>query len=329
LQFEFSEADAGKTPKGFASVVSGAGAPGEWKIVMDDVTPRLASLAPNASATQRRPVLAQLSRNTTGEHYPILVSEQAFGDFTFMTRLKTVSGTVEQMAGVVFRYQDEKNYYYVRIDSIANTLRFYKVVGGQRSPAIGVPVSASKGVWHELSIECKANQIRILYNGQEPIPMLTDNSFATGKVGFWTKSDAVSHFTDARIQYTPLISLANTMVKDVMERYPRLLGLKIFAQRNKQAPLLTIASTEDAEVNQPAPKVAADVLETESIFHLRERKKTFVTMPMKDRNGEVIAAIQVILDPFPGQTEQNAIARALPIVKMVQGRVTDVKQLFE
>src|SRR5688500_4044103 len=179
---------------GFHSTLTATGKPGLWPVIPDQGPSSIPTITANAPATKTS-VLAQLSRDLTDEHYPILVyTNETFGDFTFSTRLKCVSGVVEQMAGVVFRYQDEKNYYYVRVSSKGNTFRFFKVVAGQRSAPIGPEMEISAGVWHELSIACQGNQINCFLNGKLAIPTLTDNSFTSGRVGFWTKSDSVSYF---------------------------------------------------------------------------------------------------------------------------------------
>jgi hypothetical protein len=44
-------------------------------------------------------------------------------------------------------------------------------------------------------------------------------------------------------------------------------------------------------------------------------------MPLRDRNGEIVAAARVIMQTFPGQTEQNALARALPVMKDLEARI--------
>ena len=68
----------------------------------------IAQFAPSAG---KRPVLAQLSKERTDEHFPMLVYEgETFGDFKLTTQFKIADGKDEQMAGIAFRIQDEKNY---------------------------------------------------------------------------------------------------------------------------------------------------------------------------------------------------------------------------
>jgi hypothetical protein len=50
---------------------------------------------------------------------------------------------------------------------------------------------------------------------------------------------------------------------------------------------------------------------------------------LHDRNGEIAAAVRVILQSFPGQTEKNAVARAQPIVKEMENRVRTAKDLLQ
>src|SRR5688500_6072319 len=99
LFFEFGKTKLNETPTGFQSTVAGEGSPGRWQIVEDEVPSVIPSLSPNAPVPKKA-VLAQLSRDITDEHYPILVyTNEVLGDFTFTTRLKCVGGVIEQMAG--------------------------------------------------------------------------------------------------------------------------------------------------------------------------------------------------------------------------------------
>jgi len=54
-----------------------------------------------------------------------------------------------------------------------------------------------------------------------------------------------------------------------------------------------------------------------------------VALPLHDRNGEPIAAVKVVMKSFLGQTEKNAVARALPIVKQMEWRAASVKDLLQ
>jgi hypothetical protein len=327
---DFSECKPNETPKGFRSAVAGGGPAGDWKIVLDEVPSLLAPVSPKAARSYKRPVLAQLSRDRTDERFPLMIyDEESFGDFTLSTRFKIVEGEVEQIAGVAFRLQDERNFYYVRASALSGTFYFFKVVDGLRGPPIGVNIPVPKGVWHDLSIECRGTRIRVLFNGKEGFPPLDDKSFASGKIAFWTKSDAVSYFGETRIVYTPREILAQVLVRDALRKFDRLKGLKIYAAQTKEAEPRVIASMDGSDLGQPAPKEECDVIARGTIYYGKSPGSAIVTLPLHDRNGDVAAAVRVIMRTFPGQTEKNAIVRALPVVKMMEPRLQKASDLFE
>src|SRR5262245_23186653 len=63
-------------PPGFRSTLTGTGKPGEWRVIMDEAPSALPPLIPSAPAVARKPVLAQLDRSPTDEHFPLLVYEK-------------------------------------------------------------------------------------------------------------------------------------------------------------------------------------------------------------------------------------------------------------
>jgi hypothetical protein len=330
LKFALDEFPLNETPPGFRSALSGEGRPGEWRMVLDEIPSAFSSVTPKAPAVTKRQVLAQLSRDITDERFPLLIYEkETFGDFTLTTRLKMVSGIKEQMAGVVFRYQDEKNYYYVRASSLGNTFRFFKVVNGQRSSPIGPEMEIPGDTWHELTVECQGNQIRCLFNGEEVLPTITDTSFTSGKIGFWTKSDSVSYFSDTHIHYTPREPFIQSVIREMLRKYPRLLGLRVYALQTGKPRPVTIASSRDEELGQEGSHVESGVILRDSIYYGKTRQGVTVTLPLHDRNGDTVAAVRVTMRSFRGQTEQNAIARAMPIVKEMESRLRGAKGLYE
>ncbi|HWQ92506.1 MAG TPA: family 16 glycoside hydrolase [Clostridia bacterium] len=328
-RFDFGEFKENEPPPGFRSTVSGEGKPGDWRIILDEVPSAMQTLTPQAPAVSKRAVLAQLGQNPADEHFPLLIfEEETFGDFTLTTRFKTVRGAVEQMAGIAFRIQNETNYYVVRASSLGNTYRFYKVVDGQRGTIIGPEIAIPAGVWHELSIECKGNQINCRLNGKDAIPTLTDSSFSSGKIGFWTKSDSVSYFVDTRIVYTPRQPPALAIVREMMKKYPRLLGLKVYSLEEGDRTRV-IASSDEQDLKQPGSKTELNTITQGSIYYVKNKGSVAVIMPLRDRNGDPIAAVRVIMTTFTGQTEQSAVIRATPIVKEMQARVQAMDDLLQ
>ena len=330
--FDFSAMTEGKPPEGFQSVLTGGGKPGDWKVVLAEAPTAFKPLAPGALAVSKSGVLAQLSTDATDERFPALIFDgEVFGDFTFTTKFKCVDGKAEQMAGVAFRYQDPKNYYVIRASALGNNVRFYKFVNGERSAPIGPEVPIARGVWHELTVECKGNQIRCLFNGKEIIPPLTDNSFGFGRLGFWTKSDSVSHFADAKVTYTPRETLAKALVREVFEKKTSITGLLIYMKERTGPDLRVVASRDEQFLNLLGGQVERDVIAKDVRYSGDDKARgvLLVTLPLHDRNGEVVAAVRVEMKPFIGQTEQNAILRAMPVIKRMELRFKEAKDLIE
>jgi hypothetical protein len=326
--FDFGATRPGDAPPGFRSVVAGNGSLGEWKIVLDDAPGLVAPLTAK-SVPDKQPVLGQLSRDRTDERFPMfIVDDEVFGDFKFTTRFKLVSGDVEQMAGIVFRLQDEKNYYYIRASGLGNTFYFYVVTDGRRSAPIGNKMEIARGVWHELTVECRGNEIRAFLNSRPALPPLQDSTFGSGKVGFWTKSDAVTYYTDARMTYTPRQSLAQILVREAMAKYPRLLGLNVIAETTNASPVI-IASSDPAEVGKPVEKEVLSTIGQGTIYYGKSARTVAVTLPLRDSNGENVGAVRVTMKPFPGQTEKNAIARATPVARLMENRMGNGRDLTQ
>ncbi len=327
LQFNFAGLPAGATPTNFHSALAGGGSPARWKIVLDEVPPLLAPLTDKAPATTRRGVLAPASEDMTDERFPMFIYDgDTFRDFKFSMRFKIVSGITEQMAGVVFRFQNTSNFYVVRVSSLGHNVRFYKVVNGQRSDPIGPLLDVPLGTWHNLGVRCEGNQISIFLDDRPVMPPLGDNTFSEGKLGFWTKSDAVSYFADGKVTYTPRVPAAQQLVDNLMEKQPLILGVQIFTLQTNNTTRI-IASKYPAEIGQAGTDVESQAITDGLTFFGRERGVVLVSLPLRDRNGENIAALRVKLKSYFTETQDAAVTRALMIRKKLEELCTSADDL--
>jgi hypothetical protein len=184
--------------------------------------------------------------------------------------------------------------------------------------------------WHELTIECKGNQIRALLEGKELVNV-NDRAtpFTSGKIAFWTKSDSISYFSDTRITYTPREMPAQILVDDALAKYPRLLDLKIYVPGQDPGAPKLVGTRPNTETNRLAGDPEKAAMSKGTVFYGKDQGYVSVTMPLKDRNAEPIAAIRVKMKSFPGQTEQNILVRATPVVNYIQGKVLSLQDLVE
>ncbi|HVU27270.1 MAG TPA: family 16 glycoside hydrolase [Verrucomicrobiae bacterium] len=330
LKIDFGDYSAGQTPTNFHPAMAGGGKPGDWKIVMDEVASAFAPLTPQAAQAatpHKQPVLAQTNVDPTDERFPMFVYDgETFRDFKLTTQFKIINGVMEQMAGVVFRFQNESNFYVVRASALGRNLRFYKVVDGIRSDPIGPALDISTGAWHSLAIQCQGNQITCWLDDKLAMPSLNDNTFSAGKIGFWTKSDSLTYFGDTTINYTPRVPMAQSLVDNAMKKYPRILGLRIYALDDKGEPRV-IASKSESELGQPgADSEKSAITKNQTLFGRGDGKISLV-LPLCDRNGDPIAAVWVQLKSFIGETQNTAITRGKMVVRYMQSQVGSAAEL--
>jgi hypothetical protein len=343
IKFDFAQFQQGRIPPGFVSLVSGPGKPGEWKIMDEAVAPAVSPLLTNLpdtlAATAKHTVLAGFSAEAAPSHSPILLfTNETFANFTLTTRFKIVSGTTAPEAGIAFRLQDASNYYVIRASTQGNLL-WYRVVGGVRYDAqgIGVQIPIPPDVWQDLRVECVGNSIRAILNGKLMIPpvradaptndvAVNDSTFAAGKTGFWTAGDTVAYFADTRIEYTARVPLIQTVIASVMKKNSRLLGLKVYALKDSPVPVV-VADGKDHDLGLAGGKAEADVIANGRIYYLKLTGSVEVTQPLRDRNGEVIAALKTTLTTFRGETQDNAVARATQIKKAVESGLSVLQDI--
>jgi hypothetical protein len=332
-RFDFSTAPTNAPPPGCVSTLSGQGKPGDWRVLLDTVPVTVDSnsfLPAGPAGTALKSVVGQVARDTTDNHFPMLMlGKDVYGDFTFTTRFKIVGGDAEQIAGVAFRVQDENNFYVIRANVLSGTFYFFKYEKGRHGPPIGNKVKFQTGEWHELTVACEGPEIRLKLDGQDAMPPLSDPTYSAGRIAFWTKSDSVAYFTDAKVTFTPKVAFAQQLVDDALKEYPRLLGLQMFVPTNGPAGTRMIASADGKGIGEAGEAADADVIQRGVYYYKKSKEMVVVTMPLNDRNGDPAAAVRIMLTALPGQTEENARIRALPIIKTMQRRMSAVKSLTE
>ena len=115
----------------------------------------------------------------------------------------------------------------------------------------------------------------------------------------------------------------------MMKKYPRILTLKVFTLDADQKQARVIASKDTKDVGQPGSRYDLATIEKGEIYYAKAKDHLEMVMPLRDRNGDPIAAVRVHLNSFAGQTEQNALIRVTPIVKEMQLSVQTREELAE
>lgn len=341
FEFDWSRDTPGQCPPGFVSMVSGPGRPAQWKVQEELVPPVLAALTtPGRQNMAKRSVLEVQSPELEEDHFPILLfTNEIFSDFTLTTRFKIVGGIIDPMAGVVFRARDAGNYYVVRASTEGNLL-WYRVVGGKpyEMLGIGVRLPMPKDTWRELRIECKGSGTRCYLDGKLVIPpgkpgaptdnlAIDDTTFNRGMVGFWARADTKCYFVDSRVEYTPKVPFVQIALGEIVRKYHPL-ALKVYADKLPGSPAV-IATISPEEMGIPGTKYDQDVIDRGSIYYLKLKGAVEVSLPLRDRNGDVAAALKVRMKSFPGETQNTAVSRATAIKNAMEGRLNTLQNIME
>ena len=188
-EWTFDEAAPGTLPDAFAVGTLFDGRPaGEWKIL---ITNRA------KSASQ---VLAQLGSKGADHAYKlVLLDGTASSNVDIEVSFLPVSGKADVGGGLIWRAQDDRNYYLLRASAVEQNIRLYRVVKGTRHLVKSHNRSIGQSSWHTLRVIQHGCEMQIRYDN-EPLFQLCEQTFDRGRVGLWTKSDAVTYFDDLHLR---------------------------------------------------------------------------------------------------------------------------------
>jgi hypothetical protein len=192
LAWDFEEDKPGRCPDGWAPHQWGKGTT-EWRI----------------EHSERGKVFAQLASENPNHHFNLAVYDGLSArNVTLTVRLQARTGKHDQGGGLVWRYQDESNYYIVRANPLEDNVVLYKMENGVRTdlPVVGagrtygVPVQGLGNAWHTLKLEAWGDEFTVSLDGRELFRVRDHTHREPGKIGLWTKADAVTWFDDLQVQ---------------------------------------------------------------------------------------------------------------------------------
>ena len=190
--FSFENYETGKIPTGWSQYFTGKGDSTSWKIVEDS----------------GNKVLAQLSDDNPNYHF----NEIVFGGFKaknveLKVKIKGVDGRKDQGGGFVWRFLDANNYYVVRANPLEDNVVLYKVVDGDRTDlpllgkgrTYGADVETLGNGWNNLRLTVLDDMFTVYLNDKEIFKVKDETFTNAGKIGLWTKADAVTYFDDFQV----------------------------------------------------------------------------------------------------------------------------------
>lgn len=184
----FAEAAVGSVPAGWSPATTGSRVASVWKIQVD----------PTAPEGER--VLLQTAAVGPNSRFNLCIADQPrWRNLDVTVSLKSISGKIDQGGGLVWRYQDEKNYYLARVNPLEQNFRLFKVVDGERIQLGSVDVEAGTSTWETLRVVHRGTRIDCSLDGEQFLKAVDSSILPAGRIGVWTKADAVTAFTAPQI----------------------------------------------------------------------------------------------------------------------------------
>lgn len=178
-QWSFESDQPGRIAAGFSNQY------GDWKVQSYD------------KASDGKQVLAQLAGSY--RFNVALVDDSRYRDVDVSVKMQSVSGSIDQGGGLVWRAVDKNNYYIARFNPLEDNYRVYKVVDGSRSQLDSARIKKTPG-WHQLRVTMQGDHIQCYYDGKLYLDVKDDTFKQAGMIGLWTKADARSYFDELSVR---------------------------------------------------------------------------------------------------------------------------------
>jgi hypothetical protein len=188
ITIDFDHYETGKIPESFVPMLSGEGAKIDWEIREEP------------SARSGTKVLAQISTELLASRFPLLIYDSLSAkDVSITVQFKPVSGTMDQVAGVIVRFQDPDHFYVARANALKNEVQLVSVVNGIHHALARADSQVATGEWHTIQLVVQGSHFQVFFDGASLLTADDDTYEQAGKVGLATQSDGVTIFDDLTI----------------------------------------------------------------------------------------------------------------------------------
>lgn len=187
----FDNQKPGKPPSGWSLTANRTTQIPRWEVRLDSTAP------------SRPNVLQQLSTNFTDEQFPLAIFDRTTcRDGDLSVKFKIASGPRRiKSAGMVWRYQDPRNYYLLRFSVDEGNIGIFRVQDGQMHAVPGsVHHDIHTGQWYAAKVIFRGSHFRVLFGNRQLFDASDDTLTAPGKTGLWTRAGTVASFDDFRLE---------------------------------------------------------------------------------------------------------------------------------
>jgi hypothetical protein len=198
ITVNFDNLKPGTFPPFWTATATGPAQSSRWEIQRDSTAP------------SRPNVFAQESGVSSNSEFPMAVFDRVIcrdGDLSVKFKIAGGAGRVKT-AGIVWRFQDPRNYYVLNFSVDERNIALFRVqngqlhsipiLHGQRGDA-GVSHDLRTGQWYVAKVIFRGNTFRVLFGNRQLFDAWDDSLPAAGKTGLWTRGGTAASFDDFRI----------------------------------------------------------------------------------------------------------------------------------
>jgi hypothetical protein len=176
--------EEGSDPDGCVPAVNGLGGPAVWQV-------RVERLLLDGKA------LVETSREAQPNRFPLCIADRPVAknaevELSFVMH----DGAVARAAGIVLRFADPLDFYVVEADALAGSVRFLRIVNGERREIAGRVMGLATGEKQTLTIKAIDARFSVSFNGKALFDATDTGIAAAGRFGVWSRADSLTSFGD-------------------------------------------------------------------------------------------------------------------------------------
>jgi hypothetical protein len=297
------------------------GVASEWKVIDAEIPSTL-----NPSVMVKRRCLHHKGGKNDSDRYPTLIFEGPnYANFALKTSFRINGGNGVQAAGVIFRAQKDNSYMLFAIIPSKERIYLKYCEKGALPAGPESDIQTPKNGWYQLELTCRNNQISGRLNGEvfDTLPLI---NMPPGKIGFWTRGDTDCLFTMSKL--TMPVSFAQTLISDISLTNKHLQRVELVAIRAGKKTPEVAAATDLKQVGEPAHANCRGTIENGTVTYSKGRNAIEVIMPVKNVDGEIMAAARIFLKPGKLITKAKHRARASAVAIELGKKIQTHAKLF-
>jgi hypothetical protein len=194
----FDNLKPGTFPPFWTETATGPAGPSKWEIRLDPTAP------------SRRNVLTQVTGAASDSAFLLAVFDKVIcRDGDLSVKFKIAAGPRRiRTAGIVWRYQDPRNYYLLHFSADEKNIVLFRIQNGQAHPipvagarpgSFGVSHDLRTGQWYAAKVIFRGKNVHVLFGNRQLFDAMDDSLEAPGKTGVWTRGGTMASFDDFRI----------------------------------------------------------------------------------------------------------------------------------